>query len=77
MSLKSRLAAEGKPRRSLYKSYTLACERCGQEHVVERGGHFRDADYYELFQEHIALQHQFTTALKFLHLVARTKNAVK
>lgn len=37
------------------------CERCGLVATIERAGRFRDQDFYELLQEHFALEQHAQT----------------
>ena len=46
----------------------LHCERCGNDVAVQRGGHFRDEDYYELHHEYFALERELRVTLARLHL---------
>lgn len=41
--------------------------------MVERGGAFRDSDYYELFHEHMNLQARFKAATGFMVAVLRAR----
>ena len=60
--------------RTIYRPFKGNCERCGHEYIVERGGAFSDASYYELFHEHMDLQARFKHAIRFLLAVMRARN---
>ena len=63
-----------RPPRLLHRPFKGNCERCGQEYIVERGGAFNDASYYELFHEHMNLQARYKAAVRFLCAVLRARN---
>ena len=50
------------------KPLTMECERCGQEHTVQRAGRFSDDDYLELHHEYMALERQYRADLALLQM---------
>ena len=63
-----------RPPRLLHRPFKGNCERCGHEYIVERGGHFSDASYYELFHDYMNLEARYKAAVRFLCAVLRARN---
>ena len=63
-----------RPPRLLHRPFKGNCDRCGQEYIVERGGHFSDSSYYELFHDYMNLEVRYKAAVRFLCAVLRARN---